>query len=75
MFTLPKVGGSARLQKIHQEVENLKALSHDNIVKIIHTYEDPKQFLMVMEFGGKATLQDVLKVTKDGKLAETRKRR
>ena len=73
VFTLPKVGGSVRLQRIHQEVENLKALNHENIVKIIHIYEDPKQFLMVMEFAGKATLQDVLKVTKESKLSEIRK--
>lgn len=73
MFSLPKVGGSFRLQKIINEVDNLRLLDHENIVKVIDTHHGSQSFWLVMEFSGKATLQDVLKVTQDGRLSERRR--
>jgi serine/threonine-protein kinase ULK/ATG1 len=57
-------------QQLRNEIEAMKALTHVNVVRLLHHQNTPKYFIMVLEFCAGGDLANVIRLRRE-KLGET----
>ena len=65
-----KLGSTANLDRMKQEIKILGQLDHPNICKYYETYESPKHFYLVMEYCGGGDLFDRITEKRDEAFTE-----
>ena len=59
-----------KIRNVKREIFLLKKLDHPNIIKLYHAIDDKQYIILVMEYIGKQSLKNYLKLTIERKIPE-----
>lgn len=59
-----------KMKNVRREISILKEMNHPNVIKLLDSFETPRQIYVVMEFVGKASLHSFLRSLGPKKLEE-----